>query len=375
MIEDFKKIYDNRHTYMQEWKEKNPDWKVMGYMCSYMPEEILYAANVLPVRMLGGHEPQNVTEPHILGMFCPFCRDVLAQGLLGKYDYCDAIGITHTCKHLNQAFESLVLHKGVENFFIPMPNKLQCKQALPYYSGILGLFKKQIEEWTGNTITDDDLKRGIEIVDENRRLMREVYETRKVEDPPISGVDSMLMVCASQMYDKVEVNKIIADVLKNELPGRKAMDDPGIRLMILGSENDDVKFLTMVEDVGASIVIDDHCTGSRYFWNTTEPGDDLMSVIADRYLKRPPCPIKDMPRRSRIPHIQGLAREWDVAGVIIIQQKFCDPHELDKVAVNKALGEAGFSTLYLEFDVTVPIGPFRIRVEAFLETLGSEDLF
>jgi len=101
MIEDFKKIYDNRHTYMQEWKKKNPDWKVMGYMCSYMPEEILYAAKVLPVRMLGGHEPQNVTEPHIMGMFCPFCRDVLAQGLLGKYDYCDAIGITHTCKHLN----------------------------------------------------------------------------------------------------------------------------------------------------------------------------------------------------------------------------------------------------------------------------------
>jgi benzoyl-CoA reductase subunit C len=375
MIEDFKKIYDKRHDYVKEWKEKNPDWKVLGYMCSYMPEEILYAANVLPVRMLGAHEPQNVTEPHILGMFCPFCRDLLAQGLLGRYDYCDAIGITHTCKHLNQAYESLVLHRDFTHFFIPTPNKMQCKQALPYYSGILNLFKKQIEEWVGKEITDDDIKRGIDIVDTNRRLMREVYETRKAEDPPISGLDSMLMVCASQMYDKVEVNKIIEDVLKNELPGRKATEDPGIRLMLLGSENDDVNFINMVENVGASIVIDDHCTGSRYFWNTTEPGDDLMSVIADRYLKRPPCPIKDMPRRSRIPHIQGLAREWDVAGVIIIQQKFCDPHELDKVAVNKGLEEAGFSTLYLEFDVTVPIGPFRIRVEAFLETLGSEDLF
>jgi len=186
------------------------------------------------------------------------------------------------------------------------------------------------------------------------------------------------MVCASQMYDKVEVNKIIADVLKNELPGRKAIDDPGIRLMILGSENDDVKFLTMVEDVGASIVIDDHCTGSRYFWNTTEPGvpgENLMDVIADRYLKRPACPIKDMSKRTRIPHITGLAQEWDVAGAIVIQQKFCDPHELDKVAVVKGLTDAGFPTLYLEFDVTVPLGPFRIRVEAFLETLGSEDLF
>ena len=103
--------------------------------------------------------------------------------------------------------------------------------------------------------------------------------------------------------------------------------------------------------------------------------DDLMSVIADRYLKRPPCPIKDMPNRTRIPHIQGLAREWDVAGAIIIQQKFCDPHELDKVAIKKGLEDAGFPTLYLEFDVTVPIGPFRIRVEAFLETLSEEDLF
>ena len=79
--------------------------------------------------------------------------------------------------------------------------------------------------------------------------------------------------------------------------------------------------------------------------------------------------------RNRTAHRISLAREWDVAGVIEIQQKFCDPHELDKVAISKGLEEAGFPTLYLEFDVTVPEGPFRIRVEAFLETLGSEDLF
>ena len=79
MIEDFKRIYETRHEYIKGWKEKHPDRKIMGYMCTYMPEEIIYAANVLPVRILGGHEPQNVTEPHILGMFCPFCRDVLVS--------------------------------------------------------------------------------------------------------------------------------------------------------------------------------------------------------------------------------------------------------------------------------------------------------
>jgi benzoyl-CoA reductase subunit C len=375
MIDDFKRIYENRHDYIKEWKEKNPDHKILGYMCTYMPEEILYAADVLPIRILGSHEPQNVTEPHILGMFCPFCRDALAQGMLGRYDYLDAIGITHSCQHIHQAFESWVLHKEIKDFFIPTPNNVQTPRALPYLTGQLKIFKEQVEEWTGRKISDEDLRRGIEIVDENRRLMGEVYETRKADDPPISGLDSMYMVVASQMADKVEFNQILEDVLKNELPGRTAQEDPGIRLMIIGSEDDDAKFIGMVESVGASIVVDDHCTGSRYFWNLTEAQDDPLTAIADRYIKRPPCPIKDFPARNRIPHLIGLAGDWNVAGVIIIQQKFCDPHELDKVAITKALEAAGYPTLYLEFDVTVPIGPFRIRVEAFLETLGSEELF
>lgn len=375
MIDEFRRIYENRHEYIKEWKGKNPDRKILGYMCTYMPEEILYAADVLPIRILGSHEPQNVTEPHILGMFCPFCRDVLAQGMLGRYDYLDAIGITHSCQHIHQAYESWVLHKEIKDFFIPTPNNVQTPRALPYLKGQLKIFKEQVEEWTGREITDEDLRRGIDVVDKNRRLMGEVYETRKAENPPISGLDSMYMVVASQMADKVEFNQILEDVIKNELPGRVAREDPGIRLMIIGSEDDDAKFIGMVESVGGSIVVDDHCTGSRYFWNLTEAGPDPLTAIADRYIKRPPCPIKDFPARNRIPHLIGLATDWNVAGVIVIQQKFCDPHELDKVAITKALEAAGYPNLYLEFDVTVPIGPFRIRVEAFLETLGAEDLF
>ena len=376
MIEDFKRIYEKRHEYIDEWKKKNPDRKILGYMCTYMPEEILYAADVLPIRILGAHEPQNVTEPHIMGMFCPFCRDVLAQGLLGRYDYLDAIGITHTCQHIIQSFESWVLHKGTKDFFISTPSNMQTPRVLPYLKGQLKIFKEQVEEWIGREISDDDLRRGIEIVDKSRSLMREVYETRKADDLPISGLDSMYMVVASQITDKVEFNQILEETLTKELPGRKAENDPGIRLMMIGSEDDDVKFLEMVESIGASIVIDDHCTGSRYFWNVTDENDeDPMTAIANRHIYRPPCPAKDLPARNRMPHLIGLARDWNVAGVIFIQQKFCDPHELDKVPIIKGLEEAGFPSLFLEFDVTVPIGPLRIRAEAFLETLGSEDLF
>jgi benzoyl-CoA reductase/2-hydroxyglutaryl-CoA dehydratase subunit BcrC/BadD/HgdB len=86
-------------------------------------------------------------------------------------------------------------------------------------------------------------------------------------------------------------------------------------------------------------------------------------------------PTKDWPKRTRLPHILSLAKEWNVQGAIILQQKFCDPHELDMVAIHKFLRDNDIPTYQLELDVTVPLGPFRIRVEAFLEMLRQEDLF
>jgi benzoyl-CoA reductase subunit C len=70
-----------------------------------------------------------------------------------------------------------------------------------------------------------------------------------------------------------------------------------------------------------------------------------------------------------------LAEDWDASGAIIIQQKFCDPHELDIPAIKKALEEQGLTTLFLELDVTVPVGQFKTRVEAFLEIMQEDDLF
>ena len=132
MLEMFKEWYDARHAYANEWKKKTGG-KVLGYFCTYVPEEIIYAAGVLPVRILGSHEPQNVTEPHIFAMFCPFCRDVLAQGLQGRYDYLDGIMISQSCLHVRQAYTSWDLHIPTEfSYYLPMPHHLQSRHAVPF---------------------------------------------------------------------------------------------------------------------------------------------------------------------------------------------------------------------------------------------------
>lgn len=370
----FREWYEGRHDYAREWKQETGG-KVLGTFCTYIPEEILVAAGVLPVRILGSHEPQNVTEPHIFAMFCPFCRDCLAQGLLGRYDYLDGIAIAQSCLHIRQAFTSWELHVPVGfSHYIPMPHHVQSPRAVPFLRAELELFQKRVEEWTGRRISDEDLERGIEVVNEDRRLMRAVYESRKRDPVPIRGLDAMYMVVSSQMVEKGEHARATQEWL-GQLDSNAASGSGRTRLMVLGSENDDVEFIRMVEGLNADIVVDDHCTGTRYFWDLTEPDGDPLTRIARRYVNRTPCPTKDWPQRKRLDRILEFAKEWNVRGAIVLQQKFCDPHELDIPAVRKALEEAGIPTLFLELDVTVPVGQLKIRVEAFLEMLSGEDLF
>jgi benzoyl-CoA reductase subunit C len=374
MIEQFKNLEKNRHDYAKNWKDKTGG-RVIGYFCTYVPEEILYAADVLPVRILGSHEPQDVTEPHIFAMFCPFCRDCLAQGLKNRYKYLDGLMISQSCLHIRQAYTSWIKHRPVEfEKFLCMPHKVQSPHSYDFLTAELQTFKREVEQWTGKKISDNDLDKAINIYNENRSLMRKLYELRKRDNPPITGEECMEIVIAMQMTDKAEHNKMLKDLLK-KLENYEPNREVGSRLMILGSEDDDTVFMNMVENCGATFVIDDHCTGSRYFWNDVEDGKDKIASIAARYIDRIPCPTKDWEERKRIPHILNLCKEWKVDGVIIMQQKFCDPHELDFVAIQKALKDAGIPTLFLEFDVTVPIGQFKIRVEAFLEMIGEEDLF
>ncbi|MBW1711728.1 MAG: benzoyl-CoA reductase, bzd-type, subunit N [Deltaproteobacteria bacterium] len=378
MIEMFKEWYDTRHEYAKYWKEKNPDGRVIGYFCTYVPEEILYAFNCLPVRILGSHQSQNVTEPHIFGMYCPFCRDCLAQGLEGRYDYLDGVMIAQSCLHIRQAFTSWQLHVDTPwSYYLPMPHHVQSpERAVTFLTAEYAELIKALEKLTGRTINDDDLRRGIGVMNESRLAMRDLYETRKADNPPLTGLEAMYAAVTEQWIDKSEHARIVREVIGKDLPNRDLGLADKTRLMLFGSEDDDSEFVKMVESCGAAIVIDDHCTGSRYFWNNVQlDGLDPLAAIARRYVLRPPCPTKDWPARTRLDHVLKLAKEWNCAGAVVLQQKFCDPHELDIPEQRKSLEANDIKTLFLELDVTVPVGQFRIRLEAFLETLSEEDLF
>ena len=183
----------------------------------------------------------------------------------------------------------------------------------------------------------------------------------------------MEIVLAGQFMDKREYNEDLHRTLE-ELKGRKLDRDPGVRLMIIGSEDDDREFIGYTENLGATIVVDEHCTGTRYFFHSTPEDADPVRAIARRYVGKPACPSKDWDARTRPGAVLDMARNYGVQGALVVQQKFCDPHELDNPAIKKILEDTGIPTLSLEFDVTIPFGQFRTRIEAFLEMIEAEAL-
>lgn len=369
----FKDVSDNRHQYAEAWKERTGK-KVIGYLCTYSPEEILYAAGILPVRVTGGHQPQDITEPYIYNMFCPYCRDSLAEGLQGKYDYLDGIIHSFSCIHIRQTYDSWIRHIPVSfSHFIYVPNHLQSPPARERTITELGQFKSAVESWVGSRITDAALKKAVTTYNTNRRLMEQIYLLRQQDNPPISGAEAMYMVLASMYMDKADHNQLLRQLLA-ALPQRNRTRQGHLRAMYLSSESDAVNLVQLIESLGAEVVIDDNCIGTRYFMKEVEldSNRNVVAAIANRYVDKPPCPVKDMVERWRLPYIKKLIQDYKVNAAFYAKLKFCDPHEYDIPSIKKMLEDMGVPLLILECDITIPEGQFRTRIEAFLEMLQLE---
>jgi len=178
--------------------------------------------------------------------------------------------IGQSCLHVRQAFVSWDRQlKPDFSYYLCIPHNVQSKRSYPFFEGELQMFTRAIEQWTGREITMTDLDWGMNVMNENRRLMKQAYEIRKKDNPPMTGCEAMYMVVSSQCTDKREHSAGVRELLEQELPHRNLNLGSHIRLMLIGSEDDDVEFIRMIEEDitfnSATVVIDEHCTGSRYF--------------------------------------------------------------------------------------------------------------
>ena len=375
IIEHFQYILENPHEYAKSWTQRTGQL-LSGFMCTHIPEEILYAAGILPVRILSSPLPQAITRSYVHETYCSYSHGCAYQGLQHNYDYLDLIVMGSTCFHISEAFNVWIRFAEFQqkSYLIQFPHLMHNRGATEFLAESFGEFKQFIEKFTGKSITNDDLKKSIEIYNYNRSLLRKLWEFLKRENPPITGLEAATVTLASQVMDKQECNQMLIRLIQ-ELetePGRVL----GIRLMAIGGACDDLRFFDLIEHLNysASLIFSESCTGARYFWfEVPENRPDKLGALAEGYLSRIPCAAKDnVPgtgERKRLKLIQQLIEDFRPDGIMFTHQRFCSPHPHDAAVIKQFLDNLGIPSYEFELDSTIPAGQFKTRLEALIETL------
>lgn len=348
----------------------------LGYFdsCNYTPEELIVAANLIPVRLFGSQtETPTLVDTHVQSHFCPFARSCLDLALKGHYTNFAGFVVSHGCDVTNQFYD---LWKKQVNpgylYYLHVPLNTEGETAKRFFVKELAHFKSSLEELVGKEITQDDLRRGIELCNETREWLRKISELRKKNPPLVTGAELHEFVRMSQTTAKEEINEVLK-LKYNELSNRIATGNRKPRILLSGSMIDDSALIQFFEDLGVSVVADDLCVGSRYFWTSIDLTQDPLHDIATRYLAKPILSAK-VPRAKRLEYIRTLINRYQVDGVMLHQLKFCDSYHIDNVTVHEALKEAEIPVLVLETSYTMSgMGQLRTRVEAFIELLQKTE--
>ncbi|MGQ9720744.1 MAG: 2-hydroxyacyl-CoA dehydratase subunit D [Candidatus Jordarchaeum sp.] len=370
-LEKFREISSAlKNSYVDEWKKQGR--KIIGYTCTYAPEEIIHAAGIMPYRIRGVTCTDTSNADVYMARFnCSFCRAVLELGLTGAYDFLDGFCYLNGCDHIRRVYDNWVKLVNIPfNHFLPVPHIISEDGFNYYMEGVKG-FKEHIEQHFDMHITDEKLRDSIRVYNESRELLEKLYEFRNREYPPVTGAQSLSIVAASSAMPREEFNILLGDVLK-ELENMDGIRDYDARLMIVGSELDHPSLIELIEDLGGLVVTDALCFGTRQFKGLVSEEGDPLEAIVKRYYEHNPCPrmLREYPKK--LGFVREMAEKFKVDGVIFERIAFCDPHGVDNVMFSKELEEEDIPTLVLERDYLISdVGRFRTRVQAFLERIGA----
>lgn len=351
--------------------------KVIGWLCSYVPEELLYAANAFPVRLTGYHKEQNLSSAtaQLTDGICTFARSCLQLVNDGNADYYDGFVGANCCDHTRRLTEFFDYHKTAApfNVIINPPLKMT-DDAMSFYTQELINCKEKLEEFTGNAISDTALWDAIALCNETRALVRRLYALRKQDPSPISGSEVMEVLNSSFILPKQEFNQLLSDLL-DELEARSPAPTSGggPRLMVLGSPMTNPALFREIEEMGAQIVMEEMCTAGRHYWNDVpSEEEDPMQALAERYLTNFPC-ARMIPTSSRFDHLMKCSDEWNVQGVISANVRFCTLYIYDIPILRDVMEKAELPLLELNMEYNEGgKGQFKTRVQAFLEMIAMQ---
>ena len=373
-FESYNQARKNGFLKMKELKEAGQ--RIVGTFCSFVPTELVEAAGGTVVSLCASsEEPIAAAEAHLPRNLCPLIKASYGFALTDTCPYfyfSDFIVGETTCDGKKKMFE--LMNEIKETFVMQLPS-MRDEQALDAWEKEILRFWKKLEDFYGITITEEDVRRAIELKNRERDVMLRFLELGNLNPAPISGYEMGSRLDSLGFDPDIAhrcqvIEERTREVIRDWEENHRGKPSRRPRILVTGCPNSGVREKTIrrIEELGADVVAFDCCNGTREKVEKVDTTLPPARALAKKYLNIN-CSVMS-PNASRMEYISQMIDEYQIDGVLELVLQACHTYAIEARYVKKTAQARGIPYLNIETDYsTADSGQINTRLEAFLETI------
>ncbi len=371
LLEQFVIISESPRTQLDHYLDEGK--KVIGCFPYYVPEELVYAADMIPFGIWGAAGTVNAAKAYFAPFYCTIAQMGLELSLNGSLSGLSGVIMSSMCdtlRPLTQNFQAANPNMPFMFLAHPQNRRLECgiQYTLSEYNGL----KTRLEAISGVAVSDERLLESIRICNASRAARRDFVELSGKHPDVISARMRGSVLKSAYFMAKPEHTALLAE-LNAELSALPVCDWKGLKVVVSGIINDNANLLDIFDQYRIAIVADDVAHESRSIRVDVREGSNPLTSLAMQFSAQDYDPLLYDPELNNRPkHVIERVRESGAQGVVILMMQFCDPEEIEYPSLKKALDEAGIPSVIIGVDQQVKnFGQARTLLQTFSDVLST----
>ena len=362
----------------REWKERHPGGRALAAYPVFAPAEVIHAAGMLPLALLGGGSSVELThaDARFQSFVCSIAKSSLELGFQGVTAGVDGFVFSNICdvaRNLSSIYQRNFPDVFVE--YLHLPQNSTSPGVAAYAAAELRRLAGGFAARFGLPLTERALAKSIEVYNTFRGRLRDLYALRIATPEKLSTVELYTVLRAAACAPPEESLPWL-DALLDGLPGRTGRRQDRVRVVVEGAfcEQPPLGLLEVLEEAGCYVVEDDLFLGWRWFTSDVATDGDPFERLGAAYVDQAvPSSTRHESRQHRSVGLIEKVRRANADAVVFTPAKFCEPALFDYVLMKQGLERAGIPHLIVEFEEKMwTFERTRNEVETFVESMLFE---
>ena len=370
-------LFDDLHfNAVKDWKAAVPGRKAIGYMPVYVPRELIHAAGMLPVGILGGGDSLEVIQgdAYYQSYICRIPRSTIELGLTGRLDCLDGMLFPSICdviRNLSGMWQILFKDKYVR--YVDVPQNYEDEIGGRFYVQEMQHIRDDLGRLRGSPVTDAELNASIALYNDNRAAIRDLYAYRAARPWQAPTSEVYLLLRAGMVLPVEAHTALVREYLDAaEKFGRPKRDNA--RVVINGSfcEQPPLALIKSIEMSGCYIVDDDFILVTRWLLDDVPTDGDPLQELSRAFLHRSASTAAkyDATREEKGVFLMKQVKTRGAEGVVFAAPSFCDPALLERPMLQDVLSKHGIPhTAFKYAENTGQMAPIREQAGTFADSI------